>query len=71
MKSCICYLPNAEMVLIVVIVTDRFRSPPNNLHQKLEAFPPGQQPITNNPSRNNASSNNKYPTPNDSLHCKY
>ena len=59
LNFCIRYIPNAEMVLIVVIVTDRFRSPPNNLHQKFEALPPGQQPITNNPSRNNASSNSK------------
>ena len=61
------YLPNADIVLMVVIVTDRLISPPSNLHQKFDAFPPGQQPITNNPNRNKASSKSKYPTPNDSL----
>ena len=53
------YLPNAGIVLMVVIVTDKLISPPSNLHQKFDAFPPGQQPITNNPNRNKASSKSK------------
>ena len=51
--------PKAEIVLMVVIVIDKLISPPSSLHQKFDAFPPGQQPITNSPNRNKTSSKSR------------
>ena len=56
----------ASTTLRNVIVTDRFMSPFNKMHQKFELVPPGEHPMTNNPNLYKGSSNKAYPNPYDS-----
>lgn len=55
-------IPNAAMVHNVVIVTDRFRLPPSNTVQMLEAPPLGLIPVKNIPICSSGRPGNKiYP----------
>ena len=46
-------MTKAAKVDRAVIVTDRFKLPPNMTVQMLDAPPPGEQPVTNSPSLTN------------------